>query len=954
MGAIENLCFEKNVALLKKNHTLAWEKVCEAKDDVPDSTALVFAGNNKPNLKIKLPGNKSIFIHDRNDPGRESDAFLSMVPEKSTGVVLILGMGLGYLARAIAQQRKKIQHIIIFELNIEFFIHALKNMDLVELLEDKRVGFSLGEPEDVSDILKPANRAFMLENIHTSKLIPCFQVNNSYDTLATSVFEYVSEYNMEGATKTKHGQSFFENRIKHLTSIHHDRLLEDLTDKFKGVPALIIAAGPSLDKNIDQIGKAVGKSVIFSVDTALPSLLKHGIKPDFVTSIDYKSATYEKIAGVTSDPLCQGINLICASWVTPVVPKTFPGKNVFWAFTNSALENWINVSLGGKIAVDGAGTVAHMNLISAKIMGCDPVIFVGQDLAFSENRDHSSNVVLTNKESMERMLNDGQDILWVKGVNGPDVPTTRAFLSYKLAFERMIAHFDGEVINSTEGGAVIEGTQELTLAASIDRFCNDRVEVGDSYGQRRFNLGQSIKSILTKLIKLEKTITKADRLAVSILKDLAGFEKNRESSTCLSTLPLKLQKKIIELDSCHHKADKNPLWSLFDDMTMEGMRQDEREKNELEILEAIPGKYLEWLSKSIVRTDRVNKLRIKNLGKFKKQLNALINYHSNEKALLDRMEGTKFERPKVLELANLYYQSENYVLLERLLVKYDFKMEGAAVNYYSGIIALYRGEYGKAERSFQLSIESDESYEIKIFDKRYEMADHYVEMAGLKKGSIPPGGYNQVIRYLLLKGLKCCPTHGKLRDAFGKMAENDLQTVMLNIETSDKATLQKNKGLLENWIGIVTREKELQKCIGKNILSEFYWLYGNLLLESGDSTQALDCYQKALSLFPDNPDLHIAVTDACFALGDFDSGLESLKKAVDIDKNCAVYWKNMGDSLQAQKDYNNAIMAYEQYFMALPKQVEVLKNIGDCHKKLGNLDAAYEAYQQFKKIILDK
>jgi tetratricopeptide (TPR) repeat protein len=183
------------------------------------------------------------------------------------------------------------------------------------------------------------------------------------------------------------------------------------------------------------------------------------------------------------------------------------------------------------------------------------------------------------------------------------------------------------------------------------------------------------------------------------------------------------------------------------------------------------------------------------------------------------------------------------------------------------------------------------------------------------------------------------------------MVEDDMQSARLSLEAQDKEKLKASRQIFENLIGTEINEKEFQNSMDKGIVAEFYHIYGNLLLDGKEYQKALDNFQKALTGLPDDPGLYLSITDTYFALGDFEAGLEVLKKAVDLDKSYAVYWDNIGDTLQDQKDYNGAIMAYERYFTALPEQVEALKKIGDCYKKLGDLDAAYESYQQFKKSI---
>lgn len=443
MGVIAKIFYEKNVSLLKKNHPAAWETLVVAKElnkKPLHEMEVIFSNNDSPNLRIKRGQNEPVLIHDGEHPGREAQGFLSMVEKDSTGVVLVFGMGLGYLALELLKQKKKIQRILIFELSSASFNLALKHMDFSALFSDNRVILSIGYPDDLDGLLLPVKRALMLEDIHTHKFLPYFQLNTDYEKLASDVFNLVSSYNIEGATQSLHGKTFVENRLKHLTSMHHDNRLENLKEKFKGIPALIIAAGPSLDKNIQDIQGAVGKAVLICADTALPVLFRHGIIPDFVTSIDYNAPTYEKIADLALDPRSRMVNLICTSWVTDTVTKNFPAKAIFWAFGETALENWINGAMGGRIAIEGAGTVAHLNFLAAKMMGCDPIVFVGQDLAYSYTKEHASEVVFTGSLPLEKIL---KDAVWVKGVNEPEVPTTRELHGYRRLFEQWLDNFGG-------------------------------------------------------------------------------------------------------------------------------------------------------------------------------------------------------------------------------------------------------------------------------------------------------------------------------------------------------------------------------------------------------------------------------------------------------------------------------------------------------------------------------
>jgi len=142
--------------------------------------------------------------------------------------------------------------------------------------------------------------------------------------------------------------------------------------------------------------------------------------------------------------------------------------------------------------------------------------------------------------------------------------------------------------------------------------------------------------------------------------------------------------------------------------------------------------------------------------------------------------------------------------------------------------------------------------------------------------------------------------------------------------------------------------KGLKCCPDHKAIATEFRQYGKNLLNAKKYQDALEHFHQELSIIPDNPDTYITLVDVYFVLEDFDSGLKYLKAAVDLDKKYAVYWYNMGKNLFAQNDFNGAVIAYENYFKALPENHAVLKEIGDCYQALGQLEAAREAYQQLK------
>lgn len=66
----------------------------------------------------------------------------------------------------------------------------------------------------------------------------------------------------------------------------------------------MVAAGPSLNKNIQVLKKAKNRLFILAVDTAVKPLIKAGIKPDAFITIDAKkSPDLIKIDGAETIPV---------------------------------------------------------------------------------------------------------------------------------------------------------------------------------------------------------------------------------------------------------------------------------------------------------------------------------------------------------------------------------------------------------------------------------------------------------------------------------------------------------------------------------------------------------------------------------------------------------------------------------------------------------------------------
>lgn len=131
-------------------------------------------------------------------------------------------------------------------------------------------------------------------------------------------------------------------------------------------------------------------------------------------------------------------------------------KGIKLFYRNPAVNTYIQEILEENISnLYTGGSVAHSATDFARFIGCDPIIFVGQDLAFTNNETYAFKNY--GGEYSDKKLK-------VIDIFGKEIYTSISLNNFKLNFEIYIAiNKNNTFINSTEGGANINGTLIMPL-----------------------------------------------------------------------------------------------------------------------------------------------------------------------------------------------------------------------------------------------------------------------------------------------------------------------------------------------------------------------------------------------------------------------------------------------------------------------------------------------------------
>lgn len=919
---------EKNLALLQKNHPDAWQKIAHC-SPVQDSAS-------------SLSDNAEA----------EAEYYLSKVPEDSTGVVILLGMGSGHTPLRMIQKREKINHLLVYEFNPELFRQALNSQDFSPLLEDSRVVINIAPFPALEETLHKAAIAIQLEDTHFIKHLPSFSRNPEYHALSDNLYPILNRYNVGGATAMQTGRTFLKNRLQNLEVIHHHRLLDELKGKFDQVPAILVGGGPSLNKNIQQLKKVGTKALIIAVDSTLPALTAHGIKPHFISTLDPDEVIYEKMADCA--PSAQDISLLCMLQTATTIPKTFPAKQVFWGLGDSITEQWLAPILGAKVCTDEALTVANLSLAAAITMGANPIIFVGQDLAYTNFETHASHTVLDNKDFLDSLKDKKDDLIWVKGINGGQVPTDRGFFSAKNHFESLIAKSSNNTyINATEGGAHLEGTTALSLADTIDRHCAQELEIpqrietifAKTYPPQITDFVLEGEKVLRQAKELHKIVTSSKKINQKALKLVNNYKKARKNYFSFQDFPPELKNELFDIDKLNQRIEKpKNIWKLLQDITLPGLKKSERIRVEMLPLQDKPQSYLQWLSLHLKRFTVIDNSRLDALDFFLDLLGNLLKRLKEEETIIQQIR-RQGETPELMSaLARLYVDAESFALAKPLVEKLlEVTPESPLVNFYTGCVMTAQRDHAAAKKFYQAALEASPDISKNIDAFLFSQGDRFLEYSKIYKDTDRNTSLN-----LLLKGLFFYPEHKDIRQEICVYAATDLQKIKSAIQENQFQPITRLCGI---WHTKLLDNKLLSSILAEQDQAEFYYAQGCVLTAGNDFAAASQALEKALAIVPDNAEYNIAMVSVKFACGDFANGVIFLQKAANIDKSYAGYWEQLGDSLLEAKQHADALMAYEQYCFALPTHPDILKKIGECYLALGKNEAALEALSQAKSIL---
>ena len=493
-------------------------------------------------IRVNIDG-KWIYIGSKYNQKKEVNRFI-----KSFGIItlddiyVVIGLSCGEHIRDLLKETKGNENkILIFEPNKEWLLYALENHVVDDLMKIDRVQLT-GEAEDIKIFFKNFVGGLNVDRIKFSAYA---NYNKLYLEECKNLMEHFRNLKVDKIlnrnTNIDFAETWFNTLIDNLNVISKSTPLNYLQNKYKNVPAIIVSAGPSLEKNIDQL-KGIKNALILSGGRTLKPLMDKKIKIDGLVVIDPAKESYDLVDGYIDKAECP---LFFYDGTNSDVVNKHKGAKILTQ-GNHIVDKVFDMEIEG---MNFAGSVAHSATLLAAKLGCNPIIFIGQDLAYTDDKGHAE---IANGEDFENYKSNLD--IYIDDIYGKKVRTSLSLNAFKVDFEELIELLPNYTfIDATEGGAYIKGTEIKTLKETLDEISNEKVTSIETF-IREFDvkdniiveLDSSLKIIKSAIVNCNDGLNIINKLKEAVLQN--NDKEIEELNIKLDKLDEKLKVDINKLD----------------------------------------------------------------------------------------------------------------------------------------------------------------------------------------------------------------------------------------------------------------------------------------------------------------------------------------------------------------------------------------------------------------------
>ena len=556
--------YKNNLELLKKKDEIVYAEIKRKLEcfDENGGVKVEVHKNKEGLLNITIDNKKNKWsVHSNYNATVEAERWVKSVDIKSR-IIVILGMGMGYHIQELLKNIGQDTILIIIEPETAIAKKLFQYKTIENIIMDERVRFILNDDEkDVANMIFDIFKNLFMENIE-------FKIFNNYsidyfemlNNVQKELYNIMNNLIVNMATREHFKYLWLANFIGNTSTIGSSSNFKGLLNKFEGKPGIIVSAGPSLDKNIHLLKKLKNKAVIIAGGSAIRILKKKGIEPHFLVAMD--GDPLEK--DIFDDMDFQNNTLIYTNRLYYKIVKEYSEKKFLILDDHDELSKYFsnkhNLNL---VQISPSQTVAGININVATLLGCNPVIFVGQDLAYTNLEKHADGAAHM-RNFGEELKKNPKKFIKVKDIFGNDTYTIKQFLTAKREMMKKIAKEIEKgymFINATEGGIGLDICPNMTLKKVEKEFLQnefDSIEdtINDVHTNASIKITENqLEEFFNQMINDADELKQITKHRYNLSIEIRDILKNKDFNNS------KLNKLSLEVNMLEKKIDESEFYN---------------------------------------------------------------------------------------------------------------------------------------------------------------------------------------------------------------------------------------------------------------------------------------------------------------------------------------------------------------------------------------------------------
>lgn len=457
----------ESITRLKKRFPKVWEIVKVLADQpYQGKVRLESAKNGFPTLKIEMDGNWK-YLHSKYDPIAEAQRLIDTHEGFGENKHLFFyGVGLGYHIVEFVKRYPE-QSFTLYEPNAEIMYQYMTTGNF-EKIDTKYLENLYVENETNSTNVNLMNFVQNLKKEVVIVVLPSYErvFSEEVRRFTAQFLDTVFSKKLSIYASLEFSKIVSLNSIMNMDKTFHTPSILHLKNKdsmFQGKPAILIAAGPSLDYEYENIRfiKENGLAYVFSVGSSVNSLLTQGIHPDAAFTYD-GSRDNKRVFSKIIEEQVQDIPLVYGSTVGFETIQDYPGRMLhFLVARDTITPYYLSRKDNDNLKfIEAFRTISTVTLQVLSMLGFNPIILVGQNFAYGKERGYAKGIEYVGELKESHLKN----AIKINDVEGNEILTSPGWKTMKTEMEVAISTFgNGEIINTTRNGAHIEGTTYMTL-----------------------------------------------------------------------------------------------------------------------------------------------------------------------------------------------------------------------------------------------------------------------------------------------------------------------------------------------------------------------------------------------------------------------------------------------------------------------------------------------------------